>query len=52
MNDVSSSFPKTWTAQDIADALGGVVDKLGVLAPKPGHSDIDRSLRVLISTEN
>jgi hypothetical protein len=40
-----------WCAQDVADALGGDVDDLGVLAPKPGHSAKDRSLRVMIGAQ-
>jgi hypothetical protein len=37
-----------WTAQDVAEALDGVVDDKCVLAPKEDHSAQDRSLRVMI----
>ena len=40
-----------WMPQDIADALCGDVDRMGVLAPKEGHSDEDRSLRVLVGDQ-
>ena len=40
-----------WTPQEIADALHGDVDKKGVLAPKEGHSNEDRSLRVLVGDQ-
>jgi hypothetical protein len=49
MNDASpAAIACDWCAQDVALALGGEVDNLGVLAPKEGHSDKDRSLRVMI----
>jgi len=50
-NATETATSGDWTAQDIAAALGGKVDPLGVLAPKEGHSAADRSLRVMIGPQ-
>ena len=57
MNDHSSSSPdpeptaSTWTAKDVAKALGGETDRYGVLAPRFNHRPHDRSLRVMIGPQ-
>ena len=46
-----AAIARNWCPQDVAAALGGEVDDLGVLAPKEGHSDKDRSFRVMIGDQ-
>jgi hypothetical protein len=50
-DNFAATSTKIWTVQDVADRLSGDVDARGVLAPKPGHSGKDRSLRVFVGDQ-